>query len=334
MKLPQVTYLGDTLNSSGDINDTVSSRAMKAIGINSQISSILSNISLGMFHFEIALVLRESMLINAILINSESWYFVSKKNLEYFEAADIKLFQNCFKSHPNTVREAYFLETGRQQIRYILSKRVFMFLHNILRRDKSELIYKVYSAQKIKPTRGDWFSMVQVEKSKYNIHLTDEEISKLSKPAFKKIIDRAINSKSFQNLTENRKSKLQNIIKHTSQGKNHLSVMQPYLKTSELSTEQKQTLFSLRCRNMSVKSNYKMKYQNDNMNCRMCFDPLSYENKIHTFSCHVLTSGIPVNNEVKFEHIFGDLKQQVCAAKYYTKLIRKRNLILELKENS
>ena len=130
----KITYLGDISNISGDINDTVSARGMKAVGINSQISSLLSSISLGMFHFEIALVLRESLLINAILTNSESWYFVSQKNLECFEAANIRMLRNCFNSHPNTVREAYYLECGKNQIRYILSKRRLMFLHNILKK--------------------------------------------------------------------------------------------------------------------------------------------------------------------------------------------------------
>ena len=66
------------------------------------------------------------------------------------------------------------------------------------------------------------------------------------------------------------------------------------------------------------------------MICRICRDPLSYENEIHTFSCQVLTTGISLNNDVKFEHIFGNLKQQIRAAKQYNELTRKRELMLEI----
>ena len=70
------------------------------------------------------------------------------------------------------------------------------------------------------------------------------------------------------------------------------------------------------------------------MICRICCDPQSYENEIHTFSCEVLTNGMLLNKDVKFEHIFGNLSQQICAAKQYTKLIRKRNLMLEIKSDN
>ena len=133
-------------------------------------------------------------------------------------------------------------------------------------------------------------------------------------------------------MIECKKSKLQNIIKNTSQGKNGASILQPYLKTTLLTTEQKQTLFSLRCRNYNVKSNYKTKYEN-NMIYRICWDPTFYENEIHTFSCQVLTAGISLNTNVKFEHIFGNLMQQVQAAKYFNELTRKRNLMLDIQCN-
>ena len=80
----KVLYLGDYINSSGNINDTVAARGTKAVGIISQVSSILSSVSLGMFYFDIAMVLRDSLFLNAILINRESWYFISKKNLRVF----------------------------------------------------------------------------------------------------------------------------------------------------------------------------------------------------------------------------------------------------------
>ena len=52
---------------------------------------------------------------------------------------------------------------------------------------------KVYNAQKLKPTKGDWHEMIQSEKAKYEIEETDEEIAKMSKSKFKRIVDKKVN---------------------------------------------------------------------------------------------------------------------------------------------
>ena len=70
-------------------------------------------------------------------------------------------------------------------------------------------------------------------------------------------------------------------------------------------------------------------YQSD-MSCRICKDPESYEDEIHTFSCKVLTDGLEIDEDVKFLDIYGDLTRQVQTIKSLMKIIRKRNLLLDL----
>ena len=65
-------YLGDIVSSSGKINETIQSRISKAIGINGQILSILNRVTLGIFYFQTALILREAMLVNGVLMSCES----------------------------------------------------------------------------------------------------------------------------------------------------------------------------------------------------------------------------------------------------------------------
>ena len=67
----EATYLGDVLSENGTIDATVLQRTQKATGIINQISSMLSSICLGSFHFDIAIVLREAKFTNAIMVNSE-----------------------------------------------------------------------------------------------------------------------------------------------------------------------------------------------------------------------------------------------------------------------
>ena len=69
-------YLGDTIHKSGNIDATIDKRKSKGEGIVAKILSILSEIPLGKHKIEVALKLREAMLINGVLYNSEAWHGV------------------------------------------------------------------------------------------------------------------------------------------------------------------------------------------------------------------------------------------------------------------
>ena len=45
-----------------------------------------------------------------------------------------------------------------------------------------------YIAQKRKPVKNDWVLVVNADKSETNLHLTDDQISKISKFRYKKMI--------------------------------------------------------------------------------------------------------------------------------------------------
>ena len=139
----ETRYLGDILSVSEGINLTVSDRHSRGIGIVIQLSSILKSISLGPFYFNVALILRDAMLVNSILVNCESWNFITKKQIESFESTDVDFMSNCFSSSSKTARDAYYIETGRLKLRYLITKRRFMFLKNILSQSRDELIYKI-----------------------------------------------------------------------------------------------------------------------------------------------------------------------------------------------
>ena len=128
-----------------------------------------------------------------------------------------------------------------------------MYLWEILRRNKGELIRKVYKVQKVKKTKGDWFQMVQIEKEKYNICLTDDEIAKMSKYSFKKVVDKKVNSFAFNFLKDKseKHSKSQNILKEL-KGQTILK-RKSYLKENVLHKNNAQLLFSLRSKMLDVK---------------------------------------------------------------------------------
>ena len=278
------------------------------------------------------MIFRDAMYLNSMLVSSETWYYINQKNMEILCAADAKFFQLCFQSNSKTARDAFYMETGKLKINHLIAKRRFLFLQTILKRDPSEMIRKVYEAQKLKTCRYDWINLIKNDKLQYQINLSDREIADMSKASYKKYIEQKINLYFFNELMKSNKSKVQNT-KNTLKHDNNFKIpMQPYLRTNELTTYKKQALFSLRNRSYNLKSNYRSMYEED-MRCRACLEDDSNEDKIHVFEqCSVFKNEMESSNNVKFSHIFGTLKQQINAILHFMPVINKRDIILELGE--
>ena len=131
-------YLGDIINEEGSLDDTIKARGDKSIGKISQVMSILSGVSLGMFHMDIALTLRESMFINVVLTNSESWYNMKEEHFKILEMKDNELMRKVFDAHSKTACELFWLESGKIYIRYVVKLRL-MYLWTILMQKEEKL---------------------------------------------------------------------------------------------------------------------------------------------------------------------------------------------------
>ena len=292
---------------------------------------MIKSISLGSYYFEIALIFREACYLSTLLLNSEVWHPITKKHIEALEAADARFFELCFSTNSKTIRDAYYAETGKLKIRHLIVKRRLLMLHNILRRDQSDMIVKVYQAQCLKPAKFDWAQIVSKDKMNYNVSLSDSEISKMSKNAFRAYIERKVNEKSYLELIHSDKAKIQNIIQNLRPNKNWKLPITEYLKTNLLTTEEKKLLFSLRCIEYDFKSNYKTKYQED-MRCRICLEEDSEEDEYHTyFKCKILIDSLKIDSTIKLEYLYGNLEQQVRFIKHIMPVTMKRDTILQIR---
>ena len=270
-------YLGDILNQEGTMDDTIADRKNKIIGKISQIATILSSISFGMFFMDTALILREAMLLNGILTNCEVWYTVKEEHMKSLESADNDLLRKVFNAHCKTAIELFFIETAKIPIRFIFSKRRLLYLWTILKHNENELIQKVYNAQKIVQTKGDWFTMLKEERMKYGIEQTDEEISKMTKYRFKALVNKKVNCYTFKYLkqkasTHEKSLKILEGIKN-----DKVMKRQSYLEENVLNKTDCQLLFKLRSMMLDVKSNFSHFYRND-LSCRTCNEEGVVEN--------------------------------------------------------
>ena len=87
------TYLGDVINRTGSNENNVENRRSLGLAAINQMMSMINLTSLGHFFFEIALILRDSILLSKLVFNSEVWYKVTPKQLEKLEQIDESYFR-------------------------------------------------------------------------------------------------------------------------------------------------------------------------------------------------------------------------------------------------
>ena len=248
--------------------------------------SMLQEISFGPHYFKMALLFRDSILISSMLGSSEVLYGLTKSHIEKLEQVDRIFFRRLFQVPNCTTIEAFYLETSAVPIRFLLTGRRLLYLWDILQKNESELVRKVYNSQKLFTAKNDWILQVKSDLDECGIFLTDNEIAMMKRISFKKLVKDKINLLSAQYLCslKERHSKSSNL--------QYSKEMEPYLRNELLSIESKKLMFRIKNRLIDVKTNFKGKYKN-NLKCCLCENP--EESQPHLVECSEIVS----NEEIK-----------------------------------
>ena len=127
-----VKYLGDQVNNTDKIKATVEDRRSKDFGKTSEILSIANNVPLGQYRIKSGL-LRQAMLVNGTLYNSECWQGTDvDKEILGLELPDQALIRGLVLRHSKVPLELLFLETGSVSVALIHACRRMIYLHSIL----------------------------------------------------------------------------------------------------------------------------------------------------------------------------------------------------------
>ena len=190
----------------------------------------------------------------------------------------------------------------------IIARRL-LFFWTILNKPDNELIKQVYKAQKLRPVKNDWCQTVAEDMKLLEIDLSDSEISNMKKQTFKTLVSRRVRECAgiYLNKLKEKHSK--------SKGLKNSGSIQKYLASNQLSTDEKQLLFSLRSYTFSCKANYSFKY-GSNLQCELCNE---IENQQHLLNCKV-----KAGDDVKYSDLFGPLEKQVKIIKVLKVIIEKR----------
>ena len=154
------------------------------MGAISQIFSILNEVSLGYNYVEIGLILRESTLLSKMLLSAESWHKLFEYQIEKLEEVDKTFYRKLLNCHSKTGVEFLFSETGTIPIQIKIRCRRLLYWWHILSVHKSEMIRKVYTAQKLSPVSGDWVKLLEEDKRMFQVKISDTEVAAVSKQRF------------------------------------------------------------------------------------------------------------------------------------------------------
>ena len=250
-------YLGDIIDESGNIQATIENRIRKGNGIISEISSIIEEFPFGQYKLEVALKLREAMLINGILFNSESWHGVTEKQVKSLEAIDESLLRTIMKAHSKTPKEFLYLESGALPLRFIIAQRRILFMKHITERHDSDLLKRVFVAQREAPSHGDFVKIVEKDLKDLNLTHQYATSSSVSKDQLKAALRKSANNAAL--------NYLRNILKEHTQVKSisyKKLEIQRYLKSSVLSQYETSILTSFRSQcTRGMRSNFGKMYQ-------------------------------------------------------------------------
>ena len=141
LKEGRVKYLGDQVDQSGSVKATVEERRDKAFGLSSEVLLIANNVPLGQWRVRSGLLLRQAMLVNGTLFNSECWQGTDvNKEVLSLDKPDQSLLRGLVSGHSKVPLEFLYLETGSVPLSLVHACRRLVYLHTILRKDQSELV--------------------------------------------------------------------------------------------------------------------------------------------------------------------------------------------------
>ena len=321
----QETYLGDIIHKNGNIRPNIEKRRAKGYGMISDILAIVNELPLGHWRTEAGLRLRQAMLVNGILFNSEAWHGISMKDIEVFEKIDEALLRSILNAHSKIPREALYLETKSTPIRYIIASRRLMYLHTILQKNKDELVRKIYEAQKVDPVQGDFVEIIKDEKESLGINLNEEEIQTMSKMKFKTYVREKVKRAAFKYLLDikQKHSKMSRIM-YTK-----FEVSQ-YLSSPLFNTESRTLLLAMRTRTVNgIRCDFPGLYQD-----KQCPLYCGKDDTLdHIITCSVLRihhrSYNLASDTVRFEDVFSaDIYKQKEIVELYRQLLDLRAKLL------
>ena len=266
------------------------------------------------------MILREAMLINRVLFNSEAWHGVTTANLGSLERVDEALLRGVVGGHSKLPLTALYLECGAVPLRFIMMSRRIMYLQTILKRDDTELVKKIYKAQKTSKTKGDFADLVEQDLHKLGIKYKEGDIKAMTKYNLKTKVKESVKRAALNYLTSNKTSKTKKLVYESLE-------MQQYLKSPTFTDAESSLLLALRTRTVrGIRADFPGMFTSRECPMVGCGEE---DTLPHLLNCTVLREHSEEVrsrvSRVEVEHLYsGTLEQQLEVTKVFGVLLTTR----------
>ena len=314
------TYLGDKIHNSGNNKANIETRAAKGFGKVKTILAMLKEAPLGKARVQAGMILREAMLLNGILYNSEAWHGITTADVAVLERVDEALLRGVVGGHSKLPLTALYLECGAVPIRFILMSRRIIYLQAILKRDDSELLKKLYEAQKVNKTKGDFADLVTQDLHKLEIKENEEAIKNMTKVCLQKLVKTQVKEAALKYLMSNKTSK-------TSKLNYKKLELQQYLKSPSFSEKESNLLLALRTRTVrGIRADFPGMFTTRECPMQGCMEE---DTLPHLLTCTVLLSQVEEQqHSYRFSDVYSDcLEEQLRITKRLALLLEARERV-------
>ena len=279
--VPCAKYLGDILQSNGSHNELVNDRTNKGNAITISATSISNELSLGVHHTSISLLIHDTILIPTILFNSQSWSNLTTSNLDKLSTIQTTYLKRMMKAPKSTPNAFLFLELGITPIKYQIHQRKLLFLRHLEDLPADDPTSKAYNQQKLYPYAKNWYN--ETMKLLETYLLIESWNTKKPKHKWANDVKKAISSYSYSALTQEckLKTKISNL-EFTAYA------TQPYITKCPFHISS--MLFKFRSKTINCKDNQHSSHTN--LNCRLCNTQI--ESQDHIINCDHIRN----NNEI------------------------------------
>ena len=312
-------YLGDHTSDGWEL--LYKKRFERAQGYSASCQAMCTEITLGYHVYSTAKMLHQSLFLNGVLVNMETWPHFTNDRILMFERVEQGLLRKILGAHSKTPIETLYLDFGIPPFRYQLMTRRIIYFHGIMKRDNNELTKRVVVSQMERNTKGDFHSQVVESMEQLNIQM--EDIMSRSKNSLKELLMKKVSIVAFQyliGLAQSHSKVNEKIYKNLN--------MAEYLIDSRLTPDLVNLLFKFRTRMFNVRNNFRNNYRQTNILCPLCEE--SEDSQQHIFSCNVLRNRISAPTTSKYEDIFSsDINTLLVVAKELKVFVETRETIIE-----
>ena len=269
--------LGDMVSDSRSNKALIDQKISIGKGALASILAMCNEVTFGIHHISLGLLLYESVFLQSFLFNSGVWTRLTKTDVNRLKTTQLKALKRITHLPNSTPNCFVYLELGILPVEHELDKRKLMFLYHIHSLREDDPVKNVYHQQKLFPFEENWNTEAERLITKYD--LSSEDITNISKNVWKNRVNSKIISDALKKLQSEcaAMSKAKPLVYDSFKSQKYLSTLPAYLATF---------LLKIRSRTLSCRVNHRSSSQKD-LQCRLCHQAV--ENQEHTINCFEIT---------------------------------------------